>query len=389
MTRVIITGGGTAGHTNPGIAIAQALVAQGLAAEDIGFIGGQRGSEATAVPAAGFAIEVLPGRGIRRSLRPDGIRDNLGAGWALLRALWGAWRLIRKRRPDVVVCLGGYAAFAATAVAVLSRIPVIISEQNARASAVNRLMARFARRCCLPYPDTDLPRGILTGNPIRAEVLAAIERAEPGQSRAVLGLADPVEATSVGGRARRVVAIWSGSLGARRINEVALGLAHRWADRDDVAIHHVVGRRDWPDFEPRAADFAGTPLQYQVVEYEDRMADVLTAADVALTRAGASTTAELAVAGLPAVLVPLPGAPRDHQRANAGELAAVGGGIILDDAEVTVERVAALLEPLLDDDEARHTMAAAAASVGRRDAASAVARIVLEAGGIRLPEVAA
>ncbi len=373
MSRIVITGGGTAGHTNPGIAIAQALVAAGVDAADIHFVGGVRGNEGQLVPAAGFTIDLLPGRGIRRSLSPSGIRDNVGAVRGLLAALGRARSILRRESPAAVLCLGGYAAFATSAAAVISRVPLVVSEQNARASAVNRLMGRFAVACALPYPDTDLPNGVLTGNPIRSEVLGAIVGADRATSRTQLGL--PPD--------RTVLAVWSGSLGARKVNDTVAELARSWRDRDDLAIHHVIGRRDWPDFAALNDEFADAPLRYRVIEYEDRMPAVLTAADLAVTRAGASTTAELAVAGLPAVLVPLPGAPRDHQFANAEELVAAGGGVRLLDAELDVDSLRRALAPMIDDRTHRDAMAAAARSVGRPSAAADVARLLIESRGVR------
>ncbi|MEZ5379017.1 MAG: UDP-N-acetylglucosamine--N-acetylmuramyl-(pentapeptide) pyrophosphoryl-undecaprenol N-acetylglucosamine transferase [Acidimicrobiales bacterium] len=366
----MITGGGTAGHTNPGIAIAQALVRQGVRAERIRFVGGERGNEGTLVPAAGFEIDLLPGRGIQRSLRPSSIVDNLGAVAGLLRGWRQAYSIVRTRRPSVVLCLGGYAAFAMSAAAILARVPLVVSEQNARASAVNRLMARWARVCALPYPDTDLPKGVLTGNPILAPIVAAIDAADRTGSRRELGLPED----------RTVLAIWSGSLGARSVNQLAAELARTLADRSDLAIHHVVGRRDWPRYAELGEELSGAALHYQSVEYENRMPLVLTAADVAITRAGASTTSELAVAGLPAIMVPLPGAPHDHQTANAGELVEAGGGFRIADRDLSVATVLEVLGPLLDDAGARASMAAAAASVGRPDAADAVASIIIETG---------
>ncbi len=368
MTAIIITGGGTAGHTNPGIAVAQALVELGVDRRDVQFVGGSRGNEGELVPASGFVIDLLPGRGIRRSLSPGGWRDNMGALVGLARALRQAHRIVRQRRPDVVLCLGGYASFATSAAAVTLRIPLVVSEQNARASAVNRLMSRWAAISTLPYPDTDLPGGVLTGNPIRAEILEALRSTDRASARAALGL--PAE--------RTVLAVWSGSLGARRVNDVVRGLAERWRDRDDLAIHHVVGRRDWSDFADLADALTDDRLHYQAVAYEDRMPLLLRAADLAITRAGASTTAELAVAGLPAMLVPLPGAPRDHQNANAAELVAAGGGLRLADADLGVETVAELLGPLIDDPGRLAVMADAARSVARPDAARTVARLILD-----------
>ncbi len=365
--RVLITGGGTAGHTNPGIAIAEALVARGLDVADVHFVGGERGNEARLVGEAGFSIDLLPGRGIRRSVSPDAIKQNAVSAWGLVTSVARAAKVLRRFDPDVVVCLGGYAAFAATLAAVIRRTPIVISEQNARSSDVNRILGRFAARCALPYPDTDLPNGVLTGNPILAGVVAGVKDIDRAEARNRLGV--DVD--------RTLIAVWAGSLGATRINEAVAELADRWRDRDDLAIHHVIGRRDWDKFSAGNDKHAADAIHYRAVDYEDDMPTVQVAADMAVCRCGASTTSELAVAGLPSVLVPLPIAPRDHQRANARELVDAGGAVLLDDDKVSADSLATLIETIVGAPEGRAAMAAAAASVGRPDAALDVADIVL------------
>lgn len=365
MARVIITGGGTAGHTNPGIATAQALVARGLDAGDIHFIGGERGNEGTIVPAAGFTIDLLPGRGLRRALSVGSSIDNARAVVDLVRGAFRAFRILRRHRPDVVLCLGGYAAFGASISAAVQRVPVVVTEQNARASVVNRVVGRLAKACAIPFPDTDLPKAVLTGNPVRPAVVDAVRAADRDACRRRRGFgADEI-----------VLAVWSGSLGATSVNRAVGDLAERWHDRSGVIIHHVIGRRDWPTFGHTDIDGA---LDYRTIEYEDDMPSLLVSADVAVCRAGASTVTELAVAGLPSVLVPLPGAPRDHQRANTRELRESGGAVVLDDAMLDADTLAAALGPIVADAEHRRAMAAAASSVGRPDAADAVARLVLQ-----------
>ncbi len=363
MTRFLITGGGTAGHTNPGIAVAEALVSLGVAVEDVHFVGGERGNEGAIVPAAGFSIDLLPGRGIQRRLAVA----NLGAIADLARGLVRSFGLVRKHRPEAVLCLGGYAAFGTSAAAVVRRVPLVVTEQNARASLVNRVMGRFANVCALPFPDTDLPKGVLTGNPILRSVRDAVAAADPAAARASLGLSED----------RVVVAVWSGSLGARSVNRSVRDLAERWRDRSDVVIHHVVGRRDWSDHKHDAAAFEDAALDYRLIEYETRMPAVLAAADLAVCRSGASTVTELAVAGLPAILVPLPGAPRDHQRANSRELVETGAAILLNDHDLNGAELDHILSPLIDNAAERATMAHAASSVARPAAADDVAQLML------------
>lgn len=375
---IIITGGGTAGHTNPGIAVAQALVDRGVPRGRIHFIGGRRGNEGRLVTEAGFTIDLLPGRGIQRRLTVENLKSMIDLAYGSLKGL----AIVAKRRPDAVLCLGGYAAFAASAAAVLLGIPLVVSEQNARASAVNRLFGRWARRCALPFPDTDLPNGEVTGNPIRAEVLQAVSDAEPTGSRH--RLVERYNRSTPGADLDRsalddriLIAVWAGSLGATRINQAVSDLASVWADRQDLAIYHVVGSRDWDKFRAEPAGNDG--LAYLTVDYENHMADLLVGADLAVCRSGASTVAEISVAGLPSVLVPFPGATRDHQRANTAELTAAGGAVVVGDADVTGERLASLLGPLIPDPAAIAAMSAAARSVARPGAADAVAGLLLSA----------
>jgi len=361
---VVIGGGGTAGHVLPGIAVARSLVLGGRPAGGVTFVGSSRGQEATLVPEAGFEVVLLPGRGIQRRLT----LENVGAAWGIGRAIIRCIALFGRTRPGVVVTLGGYASLAPMVAAVLWRVPIVVTEQNARAGAANRIAGRFARACAVPFEGTDLPRATVTGNPVRPEILAIAE--EPGgraRARAELG----IEAD------RRLIAVFSGSLGSRRINSATAELAARWADRAEVVIHQVVGRRDFasaPRPDPAARPEIG--LDWRVVEYENRMDLLLVAADVALCRSGGSTVAELSAAGLPSVLVPLPIAPRDHQTANAEALVAVGGAVVIADGELDVDRLEAVMGPLLEAGGPLVEMSAAVRSLARPDAADRVASLV-------------
>ena len=363
-TWALIAGGGTAGHTLPGIAIARALVAAGHPAESVHFVGSQRGSETRLVPDAGFTLTALPGRGIQRSLT----LANIGAVVGLVRAAFLAFGLVRRRRPAVVVALGGFASVACALAAVVLRVPIVVAEQNAVPGAANRLVARFAKAAAVSFPGTDLPRAVVTGNPVRPEILA-VDRARDGAgARERLGL--PVD--------RLVVVAFGGSLGARRVNQAVAGLVGRWSDRADLAVRHVVGERDWDDPTARAPADPDAAVCYQPVRYEDDMPTTLAAADLVVSRAGATTVAELAVLGLPSVLVPLPIATADHQTANARHLVDLDAARLVPDAELDVDRLEAELAPLLADPARLDAMGAAALGLGVRDAAERVAALAQE-----------
>jgi len=369
MTTVLIAGGGTAGHLVPGLSVAAALVEAGVDRDDIHFVGSDRGVEAEMVPAAGYGLDEVPSRGLERKVSLGALRSGLGLLGAARRGI----AIVGRRKPDVVVSLGGHAALPGVVGAVVRRRPLVLVEQNVRAGGVNKLLARFATASAVSFPGTDLRRARLTGNPLRAELVAAAE-ARRGPDGAQVGddarrrLGLPLD--------RTVVLVTTGSLGATRVNEAVLALAGRWSARGDLAIRHVTGRRDHEQIA--AAAPPPGPLHYDVVAYEDQMPVAMAAADVAVTRAGASTCTELAAFGVPAIMVPLPIATRDHQTANATVLAEAGGAVVIPDHELDADRLEAELAPLLADEDRRRAMATAMASQARLDAAARVAELVLE-----------
>jgi UDP-N-acetylglucosamine--N-acetylmuramyl-(pentapeptide) pyrophosphoryl-undecaprenol N-acetylglucosamine transferase len=367
-TFALVTGGGTAGHVLPALAVAEALVARGRDRSSILFVGSNRGVEAEMAPSAGFETVLLPGRGLVRGMDPS----NLAAAGGLTIALRRSIGIVRARRPAVVVSVGGYAGFACAAAAALSRVPLVLVNTDAVAGASNRVVARFASCCAVAFEGTDLPRSVVTGAPVREEV-ARVSREEPARAVAKEALGIP--------RGRVVIGVFGGSLGSGRINESVLGLAGLWSDRSDLAIHHVVGRRDWGEMSQVLPRGDRDGLHYQAVAFEERMDLLYGAADVVVSRSGALTVAELAAVGLPSVLVPLPRAPRDHQTANSRALVGAGAAVLLADSDCTPSGLAGALGSLLTDESGRQAMGRAAAGVGRPGAAESVARLVEEAAG--------
>lgn len=365
----IIAGGGTAGHVLPGLAVAEALVRRGLERDQIWLVGSQRGIETKLVPKADFPFVALPGRGIQRRIT----HENLGAIWGLTLAFVRAMILMRRLSPKVVLVLGGYASLPCAVAALFLRVPIVVAEQNARAGATNRLVSRFARVAAVPFADTDLPRAVVTGNPVRAEVLRMDRERDRVMAREALGL--PVD--------RTVIAVFAGSLGARSINSAIRGAALHWACRDDLAIHHVIGDRDWPSIVAAPLELPESGLFYQPVQYEDRMDYLLAASDLVVARAGGTTVAELAEIGVASILVPFPGAPRDHQTANARALVGVGAALLVPDEELDAPRLVALIEPLLSDPARLVNMSTNAATLAHPDAADRVADLLEENARVR------
>jgi UDP-N-acetylglucosamine--N-acetylmuramyl-(pentapeptide) pyrophosphoryl-undecaprenol N-acetylglucosamine transferase len=271
----------------------------------------------------------------------------------------------------VVVSVGGYASFAPVVAALVLRIPVVLVNIDAVAGLAHRLVGRFAVASAVGFAGTALPRAAVTGTPVRPELLSVDRSCEARkQARSELGL--PPD--------RFTVVAFGGFLGSRRINEAVWDLADRWRERDDLALYHVTGHRDWDRFaRPRGGVPGGTGgecLAYRVVPFEDRMALLYAAADLVVCRAGAQTVAELSATGVPSVLVPLPGAPGDHQSANAGALVRAGAARLLPDGSCDSARLDRETTSLIADPERLDAMATSARALARPDAASRVAELV-------------
>jgi UDP-N-acetylglucosamine--N-acetylmuramyl-(pentapeptide) pyrophosphoryl-undecaprenol N-acetylglucosamine transferase len=348
----LLSGGGTGGHTYPAIAVGQELERRGRA---VRFVGGKRGIEGRVVPDAGFAIDLLPGRGLQRRLTLQNVSAVLGAAAAVVRAL----AIVRRHRPRVVVGFGGYASFPCVLAARLLRVPVVVHEQDAAPGLANRMGVRLGARAAVSLPGTPLPGATLTGNPVRA-AFAHIERVPEH---------DPA-----------LVAVFGGAQGARTINRAALGCYDLWRARTDLAVHHVCGPRNLDECTATlsGARRTGDRLVYGLVGYEEHMDELYARAALAVCRSGAGTIAELTAAGLPSVLVPLPGAPSDHQTRNAQTLERAGAAVMLRDDECEAPRLDAIVSELAKDTDRLASMSAAARSLGRTDAAARLADLVEE-----------
>lgn len=361
----LVAGGGTGGHLVPALTVARALVA-GHGPGSVEVVGSRRGIDSALLTEEGIPSTLLPGRGLVRRTSPRAVLRNGGAVLALLAAAVMALTLVARRRPSVVVSMGGYASVPVALAAWMLRVPVVLVNVDAVPGAANRLVGRFARVAAVAFPGTPLRRAIVTGAPVRPEIVAAARPSADDRRSARTALGLPSQ--------RTVVAAVGGSLGAGRINEAVLDLVRLWSGRDDMAVYHVAGSRDYPWVSAQAPETHG--LVYLQIEYERRMADFLRAADIVVCRAGANTVAELAVVGVASILVPLPGAPGDHQTANARALAGAGAALVLPDAECSGTRLAEEIEALMSDPGRLARMAESAAELGRPDSVQAVAELV-------------
>jgi UDP-N-acetylglucosamine--N-acetylmuramyl-(pentapeptide) pyrophosphoryl-undecaprenol N-acetylglucosamine transferase len=370
--RVLIAAGGTAGHVFPGLALARTLKELQPGAE-VRFAGTSRGIENQAVPAAGFPLELLPILPLSRRLSVEAVMSPFAAVGGTAAAL----RLLRRERIEVVAGMGGYVTLPVAAAARLAGIPVVLHEQNAIPGVANRLAARFARTVAVGVEAAAeaFPPGrtVVTGNPVRPE-LARLDRTrlrELGQKE--LGL-DPERATLL---------VFGGSQGARHINQALVAATPHWPRPERIQILHACGRRDEAQVREAwaAAEAPSRGLKVRIEPFIERMDLAYAACDLALTRAGALTVAELTAAGVPAIMVPLPHATADHQAGNARAVAAGGGALVVRDEDLTGERLAATAAPLLDDPERLAKMSASMAAMAFPTAAQELAALVLEAAG--------
>jgi UDP-N-acetylglucosamine:LPS N-acetylglucosamine transferase len=362
---VVITGGGTGGHIFPMQAVAEALCGVGLSTHDIRYVGSTRGQEGRLLGHGPIALTLLPGRGIRRSLSLQACWQNAGALVGLVRASVMGISLVARWRPRAVVSVGGYASFAVSLGAVLCRRPLVLIDLDAHAPLTHRLLRRWATRRCVAFGVAD-ERTVVTGAPFRHDI-ASILRAPLARDRARASVVPPIE------QGRHVIVVMTGSLGSRKVNEMTLALAGLWSTRSDVTLIHVTGRRDEAWVREQVPTLEG--LDYRILDFAD-MTTWWAVADVAVCRAGATTVAELCTLGIASVLVPLPGAPGDHQSANARVLSSAGGAMVFDEASLTPAKLAAALTLILGPDQQKR-MELAALTLSRRDAAAAIAETVV------------
>ncbi|NHC45560.1 undecaprenyldiphospho-muramoylpentapeptide beta-N-acetylglucosaminyltransferase [Motilibacter aurantiacus] len=356
---VVLAGGGTAGHVEPALALADAL-RRADPSVGVTALGTERGLENRLVPQRGYDLALIPPVPVPRKPGPGLLR----VPGRLAGAVRSATDVLRGVRADVVVGFGGYVAAPAYLAARRLGVPIVVHEANARPGLANKLGARLTRHVGSAWPDSPLPHAAYVGMPLRRAITTLDRAAVRGQARAAFGL-DPALPTLL---------VFGGSQGARTLNLAVEGGAAALAAAG-VQVLHAAGRGN---VARSAARSAAPP--YVALEYLDRMDLAYAAADVALCRAGAMTCAELAAVGLPAAYVPLPHG-NGEQRLNAEPVVSAGGGLIVDDARCTPDWVAQTLVPLIADAPRLSAMGAAAARFGRRDGDDRLAALVLSAAG--------
>jgi UDP-N-acetylglucosamine--N-acetylmuramyl-(pentapeptide) pyrophosphoryl-undecaprenol N-acetylglucosamine transferase len=358
--RIVIAGGGTGGHLYPGIAVAKEFQSRCPGAR-ITFAGTARGIESRVVPREGFALDLIRSSGIKGKSPVDRMR-----GAALVPVgLADAWRIVSARRPQLVLGVGGYSSGPVVFVAWLRGVPTMLIEQNAVPGLTNRLLARFVRAAAVTFDSTtEFFRGkaFVSGNPVRPEFVGA---SQPSTEAIANERASGIE-----------VLVFGGSQGAHAINvamvEAAAELA---AGGSPLRLAHQTGERD---VEMVRAAYRAAGLQAEVEPFFYDMGRRVGIADLIVSRAGATTIAEITAAGKPAILIPLPTATDDHQRKNADALASEGAAEVLLQADASGHELASRILGLVRDGAKRARLAQAAQSLARPDAARVIVDRALE-----------
>jgi UDP-N-acetylglucosamine--N-acetylmuramyl-(pentapeptide) pyrophosphoryl-undecaprenol N-acetylglucosamine transferase len=343
---VLLAGGGTAGHTSPLLATADALRDRD---PDITLtcLGTERGIETRVIPQAGLPLELIPPVPLPR--RPT--LDLARVPGRLRSAVRSAGEVLDRIEPDVVVGFGGYVALPAYFAARRRRIPMVIHEGNAMPGLANKVGVRFTHHVATSFPDTPLPHAVFTGMPIRRQI-SGLDRAKlRGEGRAEFDL-DPERPTLL---------VTGGSQGARRINHATSGAARALADAGIQVLHHA-GRVEEAAVSPRPGDPA-----YRVLPYIERMDLAYAAADLVVCRAGANTVTEVSCTGLPAVFCPLPIGNGEQVR-NARPVVEAGGALLVDDEAMTAAWIGRTVPELLSDPARLEAMSRAAVDLLPRDA---------------------
>jgi UDP-N-acetylglucosamine--N-acetylmuramyl-(pentapeptide) pyrophosphoryl-undecaprenol N-acetylglucosamine transferase len=322
-TFAVIAGGGTSGHVLPAIAIAEALADSGVDLAQIYYTGAKRGVETELVPAAGIRHRFFDVVGLQRSFSVASLKSNFVFAPKLFKARREAIKLFAAERPQVVVSVGGYASLPAVLAARKLEIPVVVVSYDRIPGRSSKLTSRFAQATAVAFPSSDLPRAITTGAPVRRVIRNIDRRLHREDARRRLGISPDTF----------FIGVIGGSLGSLMLNTAISEFVRQFQSDPHLAIRHVVGPRFMKTYTSPIVE-ADAAVTYQVVAYEDNMADMYAGVDVLIGRGGAGTIADVATTGVPAILIPWKGAADDHQSANVRYLSDNGAAILVDEVDV-------------------------------------------------------
>jgi len=363
--RVVLAGGGSAGHIEPALALADAL-READSSIQVTCLGTPRGLESRLVPLRGYELELIPAVPLPRSMTPT----LLTVPARLASAAHAAGKVLDKVRADVLVGFGGYASTPGYLAAKRHNVPIVVHEANPTAGLANRIGAHLTAHVFTSHPDTKLHNAKYLGLPIRRQIADLDRFAVGDKARAHFGLRHDLPA----------LLVFGGSQGAKSLNRALAGAIGAIRDAG-VQVLHATGPKNIDDAQAHdgllSPGARASAVPYVALPYVDRMDLAYAAADFALCRAGAMTCAELTAVGLPAAYVPLP-IGNGEQRLNALPIVQRGGGLLVEDAELTADWIKSSLLPVLTNIDQVAVMSEAAAALGRRDADRWLARAVIE-----------
>lgn len=365
--KILLTGGGTGGHIYPAIAIANEIKAH-ISDAEICFAGTHEGLESRIVPQAGYPLKFIHSGGIERHFTLSNIKN---ASLATV-GLWDAYRLLNNFRPDIVIGTGGYVSGPLLFLAGLKKIPILLQEQNAVLGVTNRIVQRFAN--CIALGDEkaksritgNLKRVFFTGNPVRPEFFSMNREI----ARRQLNLSEH----------EKLIIVSGGSRGARALNLASIKL-HQWIEKqDDFRLLHATGSGQWENFCQllQMSSLEIEDEKRKVVPYLENMPEILWAADFIISRAGALALAEIAVCGIPSLLVPYPYAAEDHQTANGKTFVDQGGAIMIRDRELTGDIVVQIVAEIFNDPLRLGNMKKSTEILAKPDATKEIGKLVLK-----------
>lgn len=358
--KILISGGGTAGHINPGIAIANKLKTMTQEAEIL-FVGTQKGMESTLVPKEGYAIKTIKARGLKRKFSLDVFK----AAFDAISGYNEARRIIKQFKPDVVVGTGGYVCFPVVLAACMMRIPALIHEQNAFPGLANRILSRFANVVAISFEESrkyfnKAKKIEYTGNPVREEIFSIDKKT----ARHKLNIPEN----------EKLVVVTGGSLGAKKINETIISMIKNYY-KGEFKIIFSTGKRY---YDETIKNFEGHELKgVKIVPYIYDAADVYNAADIMVCRSGAITCSELAAAGIPSILIPSPNVTSNHQEHNARALEKRGAAYVIREDKLTSNLLYEKLTYMFSNPQILYDMCQNAYKAGARDAATKLAEIIM------------
>ena len=361
---IMISGGGTGGHIYPALTIYKTL--ETMVDANFLYVGTERGLESRIVPKEGIPFTTLPVQGLQRKLS----LDTLVTAGKTLSSLWKANQLISDFKPDIVIGTGGYVCGPLLLAAALRGIPTLIQEQNVVPGITNKILSRFVDVVAVGYEEAaphfpSAKKVIYTGNPVRPSVVTANRE----EARAYFGLQEDQTAILVAG----------GSRGARSINTAMQAVHEHYKGREDIKIIHATGTDEYR----RVCEGLGIPEEdvysptSHIVPYLDNMDMAMAASDMAIFRSGAIGLAELAVRGIPSILIPYPYAAADHQTFNAKAFVDAGASTMIVDKELNGTRLLQAVDAMLADQRCRKRMAEATLQLGKPEAAIEIAKLAL------------